>query len=748
MKLSFILLAACIINCNDCLSQMQWPPAYEIKSDTAIWQDITTSYWMILEDKQGKLKLDDVLALHESGKFHSISKGYDTSLHTYWIAYRLQNMMNRDAKISLNSMSDLDEFYVKSDSAQWKHFISGRSNVWEKKDGLKIADCIPVVMQPGESYTVYQRISNTEPGLHDDFQVAIVNTDKVIQEYYINDAERRDRYFYPYNLQEAFIIGMIFLAAFMNFFFYRIVKEKVYLYFALFILFIGVNRIHGISVSYFVVFDQHQLQYVSYLRDAWIFISFFLVQFFRHFLGTSTKFPFVDKWFFRLVIAFCGLNLATMIFRLFEIQDTQQLRPAFKVFIFAFVPVVLILLQWFCLKLSGKANRFVLLGSLPLLSIFILSQFFTPEGLNINPTNRFIHLFYVNYRLIEAVCLAIMLVSFTWVLFMRFIDLRKENAQQALDKERFAKEKEMERNELIAGQKIQLEKDVTERTAELKHSLEELKATQSQLIQSEKMASLGELTAGIAHEIQNPLNFVNNFSEVNDELINEMNDEMDKGNIREAKSIAYDLQQNLEKINHHGKRADAIVKNMLQHSRSSSSQKELTDINRLADEYLRLSYHGMRAKEKNFNATIKTDFDRDVSSVEGKMNIIPQDIGRVLLNLYNNAFYALAEKMKNPQPLKGSGEYQPSVMVSTRYVKSPSGDLGVLISVKDNGDGIPQKIVDKIFQPFFTTKPTGQGTGLGLSLSYDIVKAHGGEIKVETKKGDGAEFTINLPYTS
>ncbi|MGK2861953.1 MAG: 7TMR-DISMED2 domain-containing protein, partial [Chitinophagaceae bacterium] len=196
MKLSFILLAACIINCNNCFSQMQWPPAYEIKSDTAMWQDITTGCWMILEDKHGKWKLDDVLTMHESGKFHSIGKGFDTTVQTYWIVYRLHNMMNSDARISLNSMSDFDEFYVKSDSAPWKHFVSGKLNDWEKKDGLKIADCIPVVMQPGESYTVYQRVSNTKPGLPDNFQVVIVNTDKIIQEYYINDAERRDRYFY------------------------------------------------------------------------------------------------------------------------------------------------------------------------------------------------------------------------------------------------------------------------------------------------------------------------------------------------------------------------------------------------------------------------------------------------------------------------------------------------------------------------------------------------------------------------
>jgi len=258
-----------------------------------------------------------------------------------------------------------------------------------------------------------------------------------------------------------------------------------------------------------------------------------------------------------------------------------------------------------------------------------------------------------------------------------------------------------------------------------------LQATQSQLIQQEKMASLGELTAGIAHEIQNPLNFVNNFSEVNEELIKELKVEADKGNLEEIKAIANDIAFNSEKINHHGKRADTIVKGMLQHSRSSSGQKELTDINVLADEYLRLAYHGLRAKDKSFNADIKTDFDNSIE----KINIIPQDIGRVVLNLINNAFYAVDEKKKLSQ-----NGYEPKVSVST---KKNSGK--VEIKVSDNGNGIPQKVLDKIFQPFFTTKPTGQGTGLGLSLSYDIVKAHGGELKVETKEGEGTTFIIKLP---
>jgi signal transduction histidine kinase len=249
------------------------------------------------------------------------------------------------------------------------------------------------------------------------------------------------------------------------------------------------------------------------------------------------------------------------------------------------------------------------------------------------------------------------------------------------------------------------------------------------------MASLGEMTAGIAHEIQNPLNFVNNFSEVNKELIEELEIERVKANGERNEEIEEEIitniKENEEKINYHGKRADSIVRGMLEHSRSSTGVKEPTDINKLADEYLRLSYHGMRAKDKNFNADFKTEFDNSI----GKINIVPQDIGRVLLNLINNAFYAVGEKAKLQ-----AASYKPQVIVHTRKLSAD-----VEIRIEDNGNGIPKNIVDKIFQPFFTTKPTGQGTGLGLSLAYDIIKAHGGEIKVKTKEGEGSEFTIKLP---
>jgi signal transduction histidine kinase len=328
------------------------------------------------------------------------------------------------------------------------------------------------------------------------------------------------------------------------------------------------------------------------------------------------------------------------------------------------------------------------------------------------------------------------------IIWMITILILNKRQRKALEKERIKTHEEERQNKIMAGLKSELEVQVAERTAaltqqkqELEIAMAELKSAQSQLIQAEKLASLGELTAGIAHEIQNPLNFVNNFSEVNTELIEEMKTELENGNHQLALEIANDIKDNAEKILHHGKRADGIVKGMLQHSRISNGVKEPTDLNALADEYLRLAYHGLRAKDKSFNATMKTNFDERIKNI----NIIPQDIGRVILNLITNAFYAVTEKKK----ITGAG-YEPTVTVSTAINPLSFGG-GVKVIVKDNGDGIPQKVLEKIFQPFFTTKPTGHGTGLGLSLSYDIIKAHNGELTVSTKEGEGTEFVILLP---
>ncbi|MBN8822992.1 MULTISPECIES: ATP-binding protein [unclassified Spirosoma] len=329
--------------------------------------------------------------------------------------------------------------------------------------------------------------------------------------------------------------------------------------------------------------------------------------------------------------------------------------------------------------------------------------------------------------------------AFIWLATFLFI---ANSQKKALAKEQLEREKEAEQRRIIEAKKNELEYLVAERTAEitrqkeeLEQALVELKATQSQLIHSEKMASLGELTAGIAHEIQNPLNFVNNFSEVSIELIDELSEEQAKGDrdVELEAELLTDLKQNLQKITQHGNRAASIVKGMLQHSRASTGQREPTDLNALADEYLRLAYHGLRAKDKTFNAQLKTELDASL----GTISVIPQDIGRVLLNLFTNAFYAVHQRQRKGE----DPAYQPTVTVHTQCV-----DNEAVISVSDNGTGIPEELQSKIFQPFFTTKPTGEGTGLGLSLAYDIVtKGHNGTMTVESREGEGTTFTIALP---
>ncbi|GAB2793938.1 hypothetical protein GCM10027275_43650 [Rhabdobacter roseus] len=348
-------------------------------------------------------------------------------------------------------------------------------------------------------------------------------------------------------------------------------------------------------------------------------------------------------------------------------------------------------------------------------------------------TKTFLPDFYRPYRpyFESASAFAVM-----WLLGAIIYTIRQK---KALERDLLLKQEEEERKRRIEQENQVLEGMVAERTSELtrqkeelEHALVELKATQAQLIQSEKMASLGELTAGIAHEIQNPLNFVNNFSEVSDELAQEIEEEIRAGNTEEVLYLAQAIRENLQKITHHGKRADSIVKGMLEHSRMSTGEKEPTDLNALADEYLRLSYHGLRAKDKNFNAELIADLTPDL----GLVRVVPQDFGRVLLNLFNNAFYAVRKRQEGE-----AATYRPQVRVSTRL----QGDE-VEIRVRDNGTGIPQAVVDKIYDPFFTTKPAGQGTGLGLSLSYDIVaKGHGGTLEVQSREGEFTEFIIRLP---
>ncbi|MFV1451155.1 ATP-binding protein [Maribacter sp. HS] len=507
---------------------------------------------------------------------------------------------------------------------------------------------------------------------------------------------------YYISLGLAILMFIIFLSFFIFF-----PKEKINGYFAASLLFLilftlGVLSFYHNTGTYF---------WLTFYYDTCILISS-LILLFCFYKILEQPIDLVFK-----AISFLCFSTIGCYF----LYDPEQLGPIWTIFYCAGI-IRLSLKSWN----KNKVASFLFLSTSCINLVFWTLMICWYMGLVDQRIDKFIPFSFMLVPVVLAIYLG-------YAFGKRSQDLRLNlNRVQELSKEK---------ESILSEQKDTLEQQVKERTSELNQSLEELKTTQSQLIQSEKMASLGELTAGIAHEIQNPLNFVNNFSEVSNELVDEMNEELDKGDLEEVKAISLDIKQNLEKINHHGKRADNIVKGMLQHSRSSSGTKEPTDINALADEYLRLAYHGLRAKDKSFNAELITDFDENI----GKVNIVPQDMGRVILNLITNAFYAVNEKANSD--IEG---YKPTVKITSK--RTPllggvgGGSQSVQISISDNGNGIPKEIVEKIFQPFFTTKPTGQGTGLGLSMSYDIVtKGHDGKLKVETTKNKGTTFIIELP---
>jgi signal transduction histidine kinase len=485
-------------------------------------------------------------------------------------------------------------------------------------------------------------------------------------------------------------------------------------------------RATNIFFTYTNLGHQELRIFTPFFYGAWIFITLFLAQFFRHALKTFSDYRKWDTFFISLSV-FLALNQLLSIVGQFGLARTLSLLPNLQIqlhgaLLFSSLLVTLLLY----IKRRDRFYITFLIASLPYILLNLLFSL-----------SLFREKLAIDFRLFELICIFWLVVLFAFNLFTRYNALQKENAQKSIDNERLAKEKEIERNQLIAAQNETLEREVAKRTAELEKSLSDLKTTQNQLIQSEKLASLGELTAGIAHEIQNPLNFVNNFSEVSAELVEEMQEELDKGDPEEARAIADDVRQNLQKINHHGKRASSIVKGMLEHSRLSTGERQSTDINALADEYLRLAYHGLRAKDSQFNADYELIADDKLPPVK----VVSQEIGRVLLNLINNAFYAVNQRAK-----KGEANYQSKVIVYTKGNGNQSDGRAVEIRIKDNGTGMSEATKAKIFQPFFTTKPTGEGTGLGLSLSYDIItKGHNGTIEVESIEGEGTTFIVRLP---
>ena len=514
------------------------------------------------------------------------------------------------------------------------------------------------------------------------------------------------------NLGLIFGSGAAFFFSLMSFFFFFFVRDKAYLFFGLYALTLSQHYLilHPDLpfIDLYIPENPQLVNAVFVLLTIGGFVLFAL--FGRYFINLpqlSKRLDTVFIWVITIWIAWLLTQVAFMIVM-------RKLLFFETVYIFLFLVLVfLIRVAFFKTVLA----RFYVAGALWLFCFTLLGIFWNNE-LPFNPWP----IGQGGQILIYAAGLAYkMRLNEKARAQAEVIRLRNVELASLYDESRRQKEE------------IEIQKKHAD------EALVELKAAQAQLIQNEKMASLGQLTAGIAHEIKNPLNFVNNFSEVNAELIDEMKQEIDKGNLGDAKTIAANIKNNLVKISYHGNRADDIVKSMLQHSRSSTGVKEPTNINALADEYLRLAYHGLKAKDKSFTATTKTDFDESIGSI----NIIPQDIGRVILNLITNAFYAVSEKRSSFSAAADSEDkYEPTVSVSTKKVNGR-----VQITVSDNGNGIPQKVLDKIFQPFFTTKPTGQGTGLGLSLVYDIVKAHGGEIKVETKENEGSRFIIQLPIS-
>jgi signal transduction histidine kinase len=662
------------------------------------------NYISVFADSSNKLTIQEIASGKFNNRFQPISgitKLVAQPLVTYWLKFTISTsgdiqdwwlVLHSDPEIGETVQHGyLDSWFINRIDQTMEHqrsgvFVPRSQKSIREKPGL---NRVFFSAKAGETKDVYLKIYN-------EFGPGITSSLELRNPIAGFPSEK--------NLGVIFGSGAVFFFAIISFFFFFFVRDKAYLFFGLYAL--------TLSQHYLILhpdipfIDLYIPEFPHLVTPVFVFLTIggfiFFALFGRAFINLPQLSKRLDtsfKWVMAVWIAYLIIILALMI-----ITRRTLLFEGIYIFIFLFL-IFLIRVAFFKTILV----RFYVAGALWLFCFTLLGIFFFSQ-LPFNPWP----IGQIGQILIYAAGLA-------------YKVRMNEKARAQADLIRL---RNVELANLYEESKQQKEEiEIQKKNAD--EALVELKAAQAQLIQNEKMASLGELTAGIAHEIKNPLNFVNNFSEVNAELIDEMRHEIDKGNLNDIRIIATTIKDNQQKITYHGKRADDIVKSMLQHSRSSTGIKEPTNINALADEYLRLAYHGLRAKDKMFDATTKTDFDESI----GDINIIPQDIGRVILNLITNAFYAVAEKRK--QQLKN---YEPVVAVSTKKVKDK-----VEIKVKDNGNGIPQKVLDKIFQPFFTTKPTGQGTGLGLSLSYDIVKSHGGELKVETKEGEGSEFLIRLP---
>ncbi|MES2485229.1 MAG: ATP-binding protein [Bacteroidota bacterium] len=687
------------------VAQHNWPPAFTVSQDSVNYKSMPVKYWQCYDMGKDSVPFKKVSAASFDKNFTTYVLKEDegnfnvtvgTPKDNVWLRYKLKNPDSQPLQIALQVNTKLATYYIGKEGS-WKELTTGYTVPWSKRDGIKKYNYILYTLPANTEVAVYAYIYGTNHNKDLYPQPANYNT------FVANTFHDRIDYDFDDIISSAFF-GFIFFGVIFNLLFFYVNRERVYLVYSITLL-VSAITVAG-SIIDVAFFRENPKAGIAFQAICIFVLMFMILHTMRLFFRVKQYYP---RWDRLLVVAPPVLFVLIFTSTLLPAGTITKnvitvLAGTALIAIIGFIIGTLIMVIAFLRKKNKEARLFVI-AALPFL-ISLLLSFFTDY----------------DFLILLSGMWAISILS--WGMFARFKGLQIENARVAL-------EKEEERSRLIAQQNELLEVQVAERTAELQQSLSELKQTQNQLIQSEKMASLGELTAGIAHEIQNPLNFVNNFSDVSIELLDEMEEELDKGDVDEVKALAGDIKQNLEKIAHHGRRADGIVKGMLQHSRASNNQKEGTDINALADEYFRLAYHGLRAKDKSFNADLVTDFSEGLP----KINIIPQDVGRVLLNLFTNAFYATNQKKQ------ADASYKPVVALATKQEAN-----NIIITVKDNGTGIPNAIKEKILQPFFTTKPTGEGTGLGLSLSYDIVvKGHGGTIDIYSKEGEGAEFKITLP---
>ncbi len=659
-----------------------------------------------IRDTAGVFAIESFLQQPAPAAFRPVKKeviAFGITKHVFWVKTALRNATTKTLllKVGNSALAELD-VYETAGPALLQHYHSGSRLPAAQREVQDVDYLFPLQVQPGQATTVYIRVRH--------FRGTQFHLQAGTETAFYNEAGRR-------NVEQGIYYGFMLLMILYNLFIYFLLRDTSYLYYVAYVFLMGLLNATVTGYAF------------QYLWPAWpalnpyedivaALVCIAGILFTVNFLNTKKNAPFLHRLLLLLLVAYTAMIGVIAAGNFLAGSVAVEMASLLLVLLFFFT-------AWRVLKKGYKpAGFFLLAWSLLLVSVII----FVLKDFQVLPYNDFTENSLQLGSAAEALLLSMALAN-------RINVYKQEKLEAQLETLRSLEEN----RKLITGQNQELEKKVEERTGELKETNKELltalmnlQDTQAQLVQREKMASLGELIAGIAHEIQNPLNFVNNFAESNNEILADLQQAAKAGNWAEVQLLAGEAGENEQRILHHGKRADSIVKSMLLHSRSGTGKKEPTDINQLANEYLRMSYQGLRAKDGSFYAQHTAIFDDGI----GKIEVVAQEIGRVLLNLFNNAFYTVHEKKKLL-----NRTFEPAVLVRTKRTEDR-----VEIEVEDNGMGIPEKAAGKIFQPFYTTKPTGVGTGLGLSLSYDIVtKGHGGELKVQTKEGEGTVFKIILP---